>query len=144
MSRNSERAKGAEIPAVFRGQQTEGYDDKKDCFLVYMPAEQERCISTEGYSTNKGFPRGFQKEFDQAQLFKVNTIGGENMGYGSLTIWKHRVNMKVVQGVTLGRTAKAVSPTRPLVPLLTAVESTARPIRGATVLVSLHRLFAKT
>ena len=63
-------------------------------------------------------------------------------GCRSLTIWKHRVNVKVVPGVMFGSTAKAVSPTRPLVPLLTAVESTARPTRGATVLVSLHRPLA--
>ena len=62
-------------------------------------------------------------------------------GCRSLTNWKNRVNVKVVPGVISGSTAKAVSPTRPLVPLLTAVESTARPTRGATAIVSLHRPF---
>ena len=58
MSRNSKWTKGAEIPTILQGQQTEWYDNEKDCFLVYMPSEQERCISTERNGTNEDFPRG--------------------------------------------------------------------------------------
>lgn len=47
-------------------------------------------------------------------------------------IWKRRVRAKVVEGVIGGRTAKAVSPTRPRVTLWRAEVSTGRPIRGAT------------
>lgn len=43
------------------------------------------------------------------------------------TTWKNRVNWKVICGVTLGRTAKELSPTSPLVRLVTAVVSTGMP-----------------
>ena len=46
------------------------------------------------------------------------------------------VSTKVVLGVMLGRQAKDVSPTIPLVTLLTAVSSKAKPKRGATGNVS--------
>ena len=48
-------------------------------------------------------------------------------------VWKKRVRRKVVLGTISGRTAKAVSPTRPRVTLVRASWFTERPRRGATV-----------
>jgi len=48
-------------------------------------------------------------------------------------IWKNRVRRKVVLGTISGRTAKAVSPTRPRVTLVRASWFTERPRWGATV-----------
>lgn len=45
-----------EEPSVFDGDQTEGQDDKQDCFFVYMPAEEERGIAAESQCTNKIVP----------------------------------------------------------------------------------------
>lgn len=53
------------MPPVPKGNETERDNDKKNSFLVHMPAEQERGVSTQGDSSNEGFPSRLEEELDQ-------------------------------------------------------------------------------
>jgi hypothetical protein len=63
---------------------------------------------------------------------KVGQVGSRKRRMRGMA-WKRRVRAKVVEGVIGGRTAKAVSPTRPRVTLWRAEASTGRPMCGATL-----------
>jgi hypothetical protein len=114
--------------------QAERNDDQEDRFLVYMPAEEERRVPTERDCANKGFPGGFVEQSKEDRLYTsaLSTPGSKD----ELTICAPRVKRKHVRGTTSGRTAKDVSPTKPLVTLFTASGSTFSPRRGAAVKVS--------
>lgn len=80
---------------------------------------------------------GFNQE-GLGGVVSISFTGGRGEGG---TSWKMRVRMKVTLGETLGRTANALSPTKPLVTLFTADASTWSPSLGATIhSISTHHL----
>jgi hypothetical protein len=128
---NRQRPKGAEEPAVVKGDQTERNDDKEDRFLVNVPTKEEGSVATQRDCANKRLPRRFveQSKKDRLLQLALETRSIEQI----LTIWAPRVKRKQVRGTTSGRTAKDVSPTKPRVTLFTASGSTFNPRRGPPV-----------
>lgn len=65
MTRDGQRAEGAEVAAVGEGDETEGDDDEKDSFFVDVPAEEEGCVAAEGGGADEGLPGGSEKELGE-------------------------------------------------------------------------------
>lgn len=65
MPRDGEGTEGAEITAVFEGNEREGDDDEQDGFLVDVPAEKEGGVAAEGYGADECFPGWVEEEFDE-------------------------------------------------------------------------------
>ena len=56
MAGDSKRPEGAEIASILESEQAEWDDDKKNCLLVDVPAEQERSIAAESDCRNEVVP----------------------------------------------------------------------------------------
>lgn len=126
-----EGAEGAEVASVFEGEEAEGDDDEEDGFLVDMPAEEEGRVAAECEGADEVVPGRSEEELCERDLRRLLGLSCRNL-VPKLTIWKRSVRAKVVFGVISGNTAKDVSPTKPLVTLLTALWSMGNPVKGAT------------
>jgi len=71
VTRHGQRAEGAEVSTVAEGHQAERDDDKQNCFLMNVPAEEERGVAAQSDRTNEGLPRRFVKETQQDRLLTV-------------------------------------------------------------------------
>lgn len=60
----SERTEGTQVAAIFQGNEAERDDDEQDRLLVYVPAEKERCVATQGKSCDEIGPGRTKEKFD--------------------------------------------------------------------------------
>lgn len=69
MPSNCEGAESAEVATVLQGDETEGDNNQKNRFLVYMPTKEERCVTTQGNCTNECIPATrVEPDLDQRNL----------------------------------------------------------------------------
>lgn len=74
MTSDSQGSESAKISTILERDQAEWNDHEQDCLLVDMPAEQERCVATQRYSTNEGLPSWFVQEAEEDGLDDVSSI----------------------------------------------------------------------
>ena len=114
---DGERPEGAEVSAVFQGEEGEGDDDEEDGLLVDVPAEEEGGVAAKDDCREEGFPCGLEEELHEGRLCCGQLVVRLTYVGEGLTIWAASVKPKVIRGVTCGNTEKTVSPTRPRVTL---------------------------
>lgn len=56
MAGDSQWPECAEVATVLQSDQAEGNDDQKDSFLMNVPTEEERCVSTKRERSYKCIP----------------------------------------------------------------------------------------
>lgn len=74
MTSNSQGSESAKISTILERYQAEWNYHEQDCLLVDMPAEQERCVATQRYSTNEGLPSRFVQKAEEDRLDDVSSI----------------------------------------------------------------------
>ena len=88
--------------------------NKQDRLFMNMPAKHERGITTKCQRCQKGFVCCALPKFGQVDLFTTSPSQKDTREKEqTLTSWKAIVTMNVCTGLTLGMTAKTVSPTSP-------------------------------
>lgn len=127
-------AERSKVPSIFQCEQAERNDYQQDCLLVNMPSKKERGIAAKSDGSNECLPGWLEEKLYQTELLNIST---DLERYGcKLTVWKIKVNAKVVFGDMSGSTANEESPTSPRVTLLRAAWSIGSLNFGATEKVS--------
>jgi len=73
VTRDRKRAKCTEISTILYCKQTEGNDDKKNSFLVHMPAEQKSRKATQSDCSHEIVPCWGEEDLDECRLEHVST-----------------------------------------------------------------------
>lgn len=68
MAGHSQWSKCAEVPAIMKGNQAEGNDDKQNGFLMNMPSEEKGSITTKSDCADENLPGWLVEEANQNGL----------------------------------------------------------------------------
>lgn len=74
VTRHGKWPKGSKVSAVLEREEAERDDDQQNGFFMYVPAEQERRVTAERESPDKGIPRWLQEELDQRRLLELTKM----------------------------------------------------------------------
>lgn len=62
MACDGQRPKCSEIPPIFQGPQAERYDHQENSFLVDVPTEEERGVTTQSDGSDESIPIGDEEK----------------------------------------------------------------------------------